>query len=483
MNTNNIKWETVIGLEVHIQLATASKLFSGAATAYGREPNSQACIVDLGLPGVLPVLNTEAVVMAIKLGLSINAHIATESIFARKNYFYPDLPKGYQISQHEEPIISNGYLNINLKDSTNKRINIIRAHLEEDTGKLLHEDFRGMSSVDFNRAGIPLLEIVSAPDMRSTQEAVAYVKTLHSLVRYLEICDGNMQEGSLRCDVNVSINPIGATELGTRAEIKNINSFRFIERAIECEVARQIKLLENGGNVIQETRLYDDNRGETRALRNKEEVLDYRYFPDPDLLPIVIDQEYIENIRQTLPELPWEKHERFQQEYGLSNYDATILSSTREMADYFEATLQATTAAAKLAANWIIVELLGALNRNNTDITHSPITPQRLATLLDRIHDNTISGKIAKEIFGDMLNNTETVDAIITRKNLMQITDNDVLEKIIDLVIAENSEQVTQYRSGKTTLFGFLVGQVMKASRGKANPQQVNTLLSAKLNS
>jgi aspartyl-tRNA(Asn)/glutamyl-tRNA(Gln) amidotransferase subunit B len=492
------KWETIIGLEVHVQLSTASKLFSGAATAYGRAPNSQACIIDLGLPGVLPVLNAEAVAMAVKLGLSINAAVNKKSIFARKNYYYPDLPKGYQISQHDRPIVgSGGYIDITIKDDADgstsensnsnstatktKRINITRAHLEEDSGKLLHEDFHGMSGVDFNRAGIPLIEIVSEPDMRSPQEAVAYLKTLHSLVRYLEICDGNMQEGSLRCDVNVSVRHVGDALLGTRTELKNLNSFRFVERAIEFEAARQIAVLESGGKIIQETRLYDDAINETRALREKEEALDYRYFPDPDLLPLVIEDTYIEKIRHTLPELPWQKHARFQKEYGLSAYDAAILSSTKEMAAFFEATLKATAAPAKLTANWIIVELLGALNRTNSEIGQSPIAPKQFAALLNRIHDNTISGKIAKEIFGDMLSGAGEADTIIEKKGLRQITDSAALEALVDKVLQENAAYVAQYKAGKVQLFGFLVGQAMKASKGKANPQQINELLKTKL--
>lgn len=515
------EYETVIGLEIHIQLATATKLFSGASAVYGGTPNSQACIIDLGLPGVLPVLNSAAITMAVKFGLSVGANITKKSEFARKNYFYPDLPKGYQISQHSLPIVGGGgSVNIHVKnknqvnsDNNNsasksdnnpnnsiKRINITRAHLEEDSGKLLHESINGMSGIDFNRAGIPLLEIVSESDMRSAQEAVAYVKAIHSLVRYLGICDGNMQEGSLRCDVNVSVRRRGATKLGTRNEIKNLNSFRFIERAIEHEVTRQIAALERGEPILQETRLYDAAKDETRVLRTKEEALDYRYFPDPDLLPLVIDDEYIDAVRQTLPELPWQKYERFQKEYGLNSYDATILSASKEMAAYFEETLQATAitvnhavsaaaattannaeTTAKLAANWIITELLGALNRDNSNIAQSPITPPHLAKLVNRIQDGTISGKAAKEVFADMLANNEEIDAIIARKNLRQISNSDELKKIVENVITENSEHVTQYRAGKEALFGFLVGQVMKASRGKANPQQVNELLRKKL--
>lgn len=487
------RWETVIGLEVHAQLNTASKLFSGAATIYGREPNAQACIIDLALPGVLPVLNSAAVALAVKFGLCVNADIAHKSVFARKNYFYPDLPKGYQISQYELPIISNGYLDIEFEDGNSKRVNIVRAHLEEDAGKLMHENFHGMSGVDFNRAGIPLLEIVSAPDMRSSQEASLYLKTLHSLVRYLDVCDGNMQEGSFRCDINVSIRRQGESKLGTRTETKNLNSFRFVERAIECEVKRQIEILEAGGRVVQETMLYDADSNSTRPMRSKEEALDYRYFPDPDLLPLVIDDEYIQNIRQTLPELPWQKCRRFQEECGLNKYDANILSSTKEMAEYFEAMLQTTSASPKLAANWIISELLGALNKEGVGIIQSPISPQQLAKLLDRIHDQTISGKIAKEIFsemfdaegaGDVESNVEKpkdVDAIIERKGLKQISGGAELAAVIDNILAANPNQIAQYKEGKTQIFGFFVGKVMQATKGKANPKVVNEMLQERL--
>ncbi len=476
-----MQWETVIGLEVHAQLATQSKIFSGAATAYGAAPNTQACAIDLGLPGVLPVLNAEAVRMAVKFGLSVNAQIAPRSEFARKNYFYPDLPKGYQISQFELPIVSEGYLDIDCEDGSRKRISIQRAHLEEDAGKSLHEDFQGMTGIDLNRAGTPLIEIVSHPELRSAKEAIAYLKTLHALVRYLEICDGNMQEGSFRCDANVSVRPVGQKELGTRAEIKNLNSFRFVEKAINYEVERQIELIESGGKVKQETRLYDADKNETRTMRSKEEANDYRYFPDPDLCPVVLTPEFISAVSQELPELPQQKRERFQADYQLSNYDAGILVSSRELADYFEQVIQLSQAPAKLAANWINGELAAALNKHNLDITASPINPARLASLLQRINDNTISGKIAKTIFEALWESNQTADEIIEQQGLRQVTDTSAIEKIIDEVMAANPQQLADYRSGKDKLFGFFVGQVMKISGGKLNPQQVNDLLKRKL--
>lgn len=473
-------WETVIGLEVHVQLATKSKIFSGAPTAYGAEPNTQACAIDLGLPGVLPVLNEDVVRMAVMLGLSLNAKISHRSVFARKNYFYPDLPKGYQISQYELPIVGKGHLDIQFNDEI-KRIGVTRAHLEEDAGKSLHEDFQGMSGIDLNRAGTPLLEVVSEPDMRSAEEAVAYLKTLHSLVRYLGISDGNMQEGSFRCDANVSVRKKGEEKFGTRAEIKNVNSFRFVERAINYEVERQIDVIESGGEVVQETRLYDSAKNETRSMRSKEEANDYRYFPDPDLLPLEINDEYIERIKKTLPELPWQKRQRFMEEYQLNAYDANVLSATKESAQYFDNTVKATKADAKLAANWIAGELAAALNKNNLDIQDSPVSAEQLAQLLDRIADNTISGKIAKTIFEAMWEGEGSADDIIEKKGLKQITDTGAIEKIIDEVIAANPTQLEQYKSGNEKLFGYFVGQVMKASQGKANPQQVNELLKKKL--
>lgn len=476
-----MEWEVVIGLEVHAQLATKSKIFSGASTAFGAEPNTQACAIDLGFPGVLPVLNAEVVNMAIRLGLGIHAEIAKHSVFARKNYFYPDLPKGYQISQFELPVVKNGYLDILLEDGTTKRIRITRAHLEEDAGKSLHEDFHGMSGIDLNRAGTPLLEIVSEPDMRSAKEAVAYLKALHSLVRYLGICDGNMQEGSFRCDANVSVRRKGDSKFGTRTELKNINSFRFVERAINYEVERQIALIEAGGKVQQETRLYDPNKNETRTMRSKEEANDYRYFPDPDLLPLVITEDQITKVRNNLPELPQQKHQRFMEQYGLSAYDATVLVSSRAMADYFEEAVIVSGNQAKLTANWVTGELSGALNKNDLEITDSSVSAAELGKLVLRIADNTISGKIAKTVFECLWNKEGTVDQIIEKQGLQQVTDTSAIEALIEKILAANPQQVADYRSGKDKLFGFFVGQAMKESGGKLNPQQLNELLKKKL--
>jgi aspartyl-tRNA(Asn)/glutamyl-tRNA(Gln) amidotransferase subunit B len=476
-----MEWEVVIGLEVHAQLSTKSKIFSAASTRFGAEPNSQACAVDLGLPGVLPVLNKEAVEMAIKFGLGANAEIARKSVFARKNYFYPDLPKGYQISQYELPVVGHGYLDIQLDENTCKRIRITRAHLEEDAGKSLHEDFHGLSGIDLNRAGTPLLEIVSEPDMRSAKEAVTYLKTLHSLVRYLEICDGNMQEGSFRCDANVSVRPKGETKFGTRTELKNINSFRYVERAINYEVERQINIIENGGKVVQETRLYDPNKNETRSMRSKEEANDYRYFPDPDLLPLVITDELIEQVRNELPELPQQKRQRFMEQYGLSAYDAGILVSSRDMAQFYEEAVKESGNQPKLAANWIISELLGMLNKDGLEISESPISSAQLGKLVLRIADDTISGKIAKTIFEALWNKEGDVDEIIEKRGLKQVTDAGAIEKLIDEIMAANPQQVADYRAGKDKLFGFFIGQAMKASGGKLNPAQLNELLKKKL--
>ncbi len=475
-----MEWETVIGLEIHTQLATKSKIFSGASTAYGAAPNSQACAVDLGLPGVLPVLNQEAVRMAIKFGMAIEAQIAPYSVFARKNYFYPDLPKGYQISQFELPVVGVGHLDI-VVDGAVKRIGITRAHLEEDAGKSLHEDFHGLTGIDLNRAGTPLLEIVSEPDMRSAREAVTYMKKLHALVRYLEICDGNMQEGSFRCDANVSVRPKGQEEFGTRAEIKNLNSFRFVEKAINYEVERQIDLIEGGGIVVQETRLYDSAKDETRSMRGKEEANDYRYFPDPDLLPLVIEDSLKQEIKAELPELPDEKKDRFKEQYGQDEESASTLTASRELADFYEAVVKESGCEAKLCTNWVIGELAGALNKDGLEITESPVDYGRLSGLLKRISDNTISGKIAKQVFEEMWQSTATADEIIESKGLKQITDSGAIEQIIDQVIADNPAQVEQYLSGKDKLFGFFVGQVMKATQGKANPGEVNKMLKAKL--
>ncbi|MDX1443600.1 MAG: Asp-tRNA(Asn)/Glu-tRNA(Gln) amidotransferase subunit GatB [Gammaproteobacteria bacterium] len=477
-----MEWEVVIGLEIHAQLATKTKIFSGSATKYGAMPNTQANLVDLGYPGVLPVLNKEAVKMATKFGLAIGAEVAERSVFARKNYFYPDLPKGYQISQYELPVVGTGSVEIELEDGTTKVIGVTRAHLEEDAGKSLHEDFHGMTGIDLNRAGTPLLEIVSEPDLRSAKEAVAYMKKIHTLVRYLEISDGNMQEGSFRCDANVSVRPKGQEEFGTRAEIKNLNSFRFVEKAINYEIQRQVELIEDGGEVVQETRLYNVESGETRSMRSKEEANDYRYFPDPDLLPLEITREFMDAVRDELPELPDAKKHRFMKDYGLSAYDASVLTTSRAMGDYYEAVVKAVgEKEAKLAANWVMGELSGALNKDNVDIADSPVSADGLALMLKRIIDNTISGKIAKDVFEAMWNGEGTADEIIDKKGLKQITDTGAIEKIIDEVIAENDAQVGQYRDGKTQLLGFFVGQVMKKTQGKANPAQVNELLRKKL--
>jgi aspartyl-tRNA(Asn)/glutamyl-tRNA(Gln) amidotransferase subunit B len=478
-----MSWETVIGLEIHAQLATRTKIFSGSPTAYGAAPNTQANLVDLGYPGVLPVLNREAVRMAAKFGLATGATVAKRSVFARKNYFYPDLPKGYQISQYELPIVANGKMDILLDDGMRKTIGITRAHLEEDAGKSLHEDFHGSSGIDLNRAGTPLLEIVSEPDMRSAKEAIAYLKKIHTLVQYLEICDGNMQEGSFRCDANVSVRRTGAEKFGTRCEIKNLNSFRFIEKAINYEVARQIEVIEGGGAIKQETRLFDPDKGETRTLRSKEEANDYRYFPDPDLLPVALDDAFIESVRKTLPELPDEKAARYQREFGLSEYDAGVLTSSRAMGAYYETVVGELKdkAHAKLAANWVMGDLSALLNRDVLEVTSSKVTAQQLSALLARILDNTISGKIAKEVFEAMWSDGMDADAIISAKGLRQITDTSAIEKVIEQVMAANPGQLADYRSGKDKLFGFFVGQVMKLTGGKANPAQVNELLKKKL--
>ena len=472
-----MEWEVVIGLEIHSQLSTVSKIFSGASTAYGAEPNTQACAVDLGLPGVLPVLNEKVVELAARFGLATHSTVAKRSVFARKNYFYPDLPKGYQISQFELPIVHDGYIDIDLEDDTTRRIGITRAHLEEDAGKSLHEDFHGETGIDLNRAGTPLLEIVSEPDMRSAKEAVAYMKKIHALVRYLEICDGNMQEGSFRCDANVSIRPKGQQEFGTRAEIKNINSFRFVERAINFEVERQIDVIEGGGKVVQETRLYDSDRDETRSMRSKEEANDYRYFPDPDLLPVILDDDFIESVRKTLPELPDAKRERFISQYELSHRDAVVLTGSREMASYFELTVEASGGEGKLAANWVTGELSGLLNREGLEIDASPVSAEQLGGLLKRISDNTISGKIAKQVFEAMCQGEGDADTVIEKKGLKQITDTGAIEKMVRDVLDNNPKQVEQYRGGQEKLLGFFVGQVMKATQGKANPGEVNKIL------
>ena len=477
-----MQWEIVIGLEVHAQLSTHSKIFSGASTAYGAPPNTQACVIDLALPGVLPVLNKGAVERAIKFGLSVGAKINSPSIFARKNYFYPDLPKGYQISQYELPVVQGGTIAIQV-DGAEKTIRLTRAHLEEDAGKSLHEDFHGMSGIDLNRAGTPLLEIVSEPDIRSSAEAVAYAKTLHALVRWIGICDGNMQEGSFRCDANVSVRPHGTEKLGTRCEIKNLNSFRFLEKAIDYEARRQIEILEDGGSIRQETRLYDANKDETRTMRSKEDANDYRYFPDPDLLPVEISASWIEQVKSALPELPQARRDRYVAEFALSAYDAAVLTGSREMADYFEAAIRELPAQAKLCANWIMGEISAQLNKEGIDITACPINPAQLAALLKRIGDGTISGKAAKTVFESMWNGEldKNADAIIDAKGLKQISDDSAIEKIVDQVLSANAQQVADYRAGKEKAFNSLVGQIMKATQGKANPAQVNAILRNKL--
>ena len=474
-------YETIIGLEVHVQLATKTKLFSGAATAFGAAPNAQACAVDMALPGVLPVANTEAIEMAIRLGLALEAEIGATSVFARKNYFYPDLPKGYQISQMELPIVGKGRLSIDLEDGSQKVIGITRAHLEEDAGKSLHEEFQGLSGIDLNRSGTPLIEIVSEPELRSGAEAVAYLKKINALVRYLNISDGDMSQGSMRCDANISVRKRGSTEFGTRCEIKNVNSYRFVEKAIAFEVARQIAIVEDGGSIQQETRLYNSETDQTRPMRSKEEANDYRYFPDPDLLPVVVSSERIEQIKAAMPELPEARRQRYIDQLGLSAYDANLLSGDIDIANYFEAVLAIAPAQAKLAANWILVELNALLNKHNLGIAASAILPAQLAQLIQRISDGTISGKIAKSLFTQLWEQGGDVDQLIEAGGLKQVSDSSELNKIIDAVIAAHPQQLADYRSGKDRLFGFFVGQVMKQSRGKANPQQVNQLLKTKL--
>jgi aspartyl-tRNA(Asn)/glutamyl-tRNA(Gln) amidotransferase subunit B len=479
-----MKWETVIGLEVHLQLATKSKIFSGSDITFGAEPNTQASAVDLAMPGMLPVLNEQAVRYAVMFGLGIGAEIGMRSVFDRKNYFYPDLPKGYQISQFQDPIVGAGVFDIPMEDGSIRTIGITRAHLEEDAGKSLHEDFHGQTGIDLNRAGTPLLEIVTEPDIRSAEEAVAYLKALHSLVTYLGISDGNMAEGSMRCDVNLSLRPVGSSEYGTRAEIKNVNSFRFVEKAIAHEINRQSNILEDGGKVVQETRLYDADRDETRSMRSKEVANDYRYFPEPDLLPIVIDEAYVAALKAQLPELPREKRQRFTRAYGLSAYDAGVLSSSRPLADYYETVAKACKDA-KIAANWVQVELLGQLNSADLDIQDSPVSADALSGLLIRILDNSISGKIAKQVFEAMSQGEGSADAIIEKRGLKQVSDSGELAVMVDEVIANNADQVAQYLSAddskRKKLIGFFVGQIMKVSKGQANPKMVNELLATKL--
>jgi len=472
-----MSWETVIGLEIHVQLDTNSKIFSGASTSYGSEQNTNTSLIDLGYPGVLPVLNKDAVMMAIKFGLAIDAEISRRSIFARKNYFYPDLPKGYQISQYELPIVQGGSLEIKLNDGTRKVIGITRAHLEEDAGKSIHDKFNNETAIDLNRAGTPLLEIVSEPDIRSAEEASSYMQKIHQLVRYLKISDGNMQEGSFRCDANVSVRPSGQAEFGTRAEVKNINSFRFVENAINYEVERQIDRLENGNDIIQETRLYDPDKDETRSMRSKEEANDYRYFPDPDLLPLEIDQKTIDKIQKSLPELFEKKVIRYTDDLKIKQNDAEEIAKNMQIAEYFEATLNHFNNNPQLVTNWILSEVIGVLNRENMEINAFQIEPMQLASLLSRIEDNTISSKIAKNLFNQMLTSNETVDQMIKQQGLEQITDEGSINEYVAEVLNEFSDQKDQYLAGKEQVLGFLVGQVMKRSQGKANPKLVNELI------
>ena len=477
---NKNQWEAVIGLEIHVQLSTNSKLFSGASTNFGASPNTQACNIDLAMPGVLPVLNEEVLRMAIKLGIALNAEINSPTSFARKNYFYPDSPKGYQISQMDKPIVENGYLDIELEDGSTKRIGVTRAHLEEDAGKSLHEDFEGQSGIDLNRAGTPLIEIVSEPEISSPEEAVSYLKSIHSIIRYLNISDGNMAEGSMRCDANVSVRKVGETELGTRTETKNVNSFRFVEKAIHYEINRQINEIESGNIIVQETRLYDSQKNTTRPMRSKEFANDYRYFPEPDLLPVILDEEFINSVKETMPELPNEKKIRLMEVYKLSEYDSSLLAADKDLANFFEEVTKESNSP-KLSANWIMGEFLAELNKENLSIVESKVSAKQLGVLIRRIEDSTISGKIAKEVFEKMWASSKDTDDIISEQGLQQVTDLSEIEKMVEEVIKKNPDQLEKYLSGKDRLFGFFVGQVMKASQGKANPKQVNDILKSKL--
>lgn len=477
---NKNQWEAVIGLEIHVQLSTNSKLFSGASTNFGASPNTQACNIDLAMPGVLPVLNEEVLRMAIKLGIALNAKINSPTSFARKNYFYPDSPKGYQISQMDKPIVENGHLDIELEDGSTKRIGVTRAHLEEDAGKSLHEDFEGQSGIDLNRAGTPLIEIVSEPEISSPEEAVSYLKSIHSIIRYLNISDGNMAEGSMRCDANVSVRKVGETELGTRTETKNVNSFRFVEKAIHYEINRQINEIESGNTIAQETRLYDSQKNTTRPMRSKEFANDYRYFPEPDLLPVILDEEFINSVKETMPELPNEKKIRLMEVYKLSEYDSSLLAADKDLANFFEEVTKESNSP-KLSANWIMGEFLAELNKENLSIVESKVSAKQLGVLIRRIEDSTISGKIAKEVFEKMWASSEDTDDIISEQGLQQVTDLSEIEKMVEEVINKNPDQLEKYLSGKDRLFGFFVGQVMKASQGKANPKQVNDILKSKL--
>jgi aspartyl-tRNA(Asn)/glutamyl-tRNA(Gln) amidotransferase subunit B len=480
MDIKKLDWEAVIGLEVHVQLSTKSKLFSGASTNFGALPNTQACNIDLAMPGVLPVLNEEVLKMAVKLGIALNANINSPTSFARKNYFYPDSPKGYQISQMDKPIVESGYLDIELENETVKRIGVTRAHLEEDAGKSLHEDFEGQSGIDLNRAGTPLIEIVSEPEISTSAEAVAYLKSIHSIIRYLEISDGNMAEGSMRCDANVSIRKKGTTKLGTRTETKNVNSFRFVEKAIQYEINRQINELESGKTITQETRLYDSQANTTRPMRSKEYANDYRYFPEPDLLPVILEKEFLESVRKSMPELPNEKRLRFQENYELNDYDSRLLVADRELANFFEEVVKKSNSP-KLSANWVMGEFLAELNKNNLPINKSKISAKQLGTLIARIEDSTISGKIAKDVFEKMWSSSKDADEIIKEEGLQQVTDLSEIGSMVEKVINDNPDQHQKYLSGKDRLFGFFVGQVMKESQGKANPSQVNEILKKKL--
>jgi aspartyl-tRNA(Asn)/glutamyl-tRNA(Gln) amidotransferase subunit B len=480
MDSKKLDWEAVIGLEVHVQLSTKSKLFSGASTNFGALPNTQACNIDLAMPGVLPVLNEEVLKMAVKLGIALNANINSPTSFARKNYFYPDSPKGYQISQMDKPIVESGYLDIELEDETVKRIGVTRAHLEEDAGKSLHEDFEGQSGIDLNRAGTPLIEIVSEPEISTSAEAVAYLKSIHSIIRYLEISDGNMAEGSMRCDANVSVRKKGTTKLGTRTETKNVNSFRFVEKAIQYEINRQINELESGKTITQETRLYDSQANTTRPMRSKEYANDYRYFPEPDLLPVILEKEFLESVSKSMPELPNEKRLRFQENYELNDYDSRLLVADRELANFFEEVVKKSNSP-KLSVNWVMGEFLAELNKNNLPINKSKISAKQLGTLIARIEDSTISGKIAKDVFEKMWSSSKDADEIIKEEGLQQVTDLSKIESMVEKVINDNPDQHQKYLSGKDRLFGFFVGQVMKESQGKANPSQVNEILKKKL--
>ena len=480
MDSKKLDWEAVIGLEVHVQLSTKSKLFSGASTDFGALPNTQACNIDLAMPGVLPVLNEEVLKMAVKLGIALNANINSPTSFARKNYFYPDSPKGYQISQMDKPIVESGYLDIELENETVKRIGVTRAHLEEDAGKSLHEDFEGQSGIDLNRAGTPLIEIVSEPEISTSAEAVAYLKSIHSIIRYLEISDGNMAEGSMRCDANVSIRKKGTTKLGTRTETKNVNSFRFVEKAIQYEINRQINELESGKTITQETRLYDSQANTTRPMRSKEYANDYRYFPEPDLLPVILEKEFLESVRKSMPELPNEKRLRFQENYELNDYDCKLLVADRELANFFEEVVKKSNSP-KLSTNWVMGEFLAELNKNNLPIDKSKISAKQLGTLIARIEDSTISGKIAKDVFEKMWSSSKDADEIIKQEGLQQVTDHSEIESMVEKIINDNPDQHKKYLSGKDRLFGFFVGQVMMESQGKANPSQVNEILKKKL--